>query len=617
MKDNAWPSIGEMGAVDVELFARNLARMIEEGGKALAAYMRPREEGDIQARSLRRDHRRGQDVSARSRNTGWPIRSAPSRCSRKLGKAYLDLWGTAVKRLAGQSTRAGRHARPEGQALRRPGVDDQPVLRFPEAGLSADARIGPSELVAGRQGPRPAYHAEGRVLHPPDRQRALAVELRSDQSRNCCARRLRPTPTISSRGMHNPRRGHRGRRRQPENPAVGRGFKFEVGRNLAMTPGKVIFQNELIQLIQYHASTTEKVLKRPLLIVPPWINKFYVLDLTPEKSFIKWCVDQGLTVFVISWVNPDARHAKKNFDDYMRDGPLAAIDAIETSRPARSKVHALGYCVGGTLLAMTLAYLAAKSDKRARSSATLLCGPGRFHPCRRPQGVRRRGTDRDARAAHGRARLSRRLRNGDSVQHAALERPDLALCHQQLPARQGADAVRSAVLEFGCDPHAGGQSLVLSAQLLSQQHADQGQDGRSPASSSISKRSRCRSTISPRARTISRRRSRCSSARHFFGGPVRFVLVGLRPHRRRRQSAGQDQISILDRRQGRRGHNLDSGSRSQEHPGSWWPDWLAWIKAEDSAKVDGAQPGEAASASRSRHAPGSYVKVTSYRKGGS
>ena len=88
--------------------------------------------------------------------------------------------------------------------------------------------------------------------------------------------------------------------------------QFEVGRNLAVTPGKVIFQNDLIQLIQY-APATARVLKRPLLIVPPWINKFYVLDLTPEKSFIKWCVDQGLTVFVISWVNPDANAGAKEF----------------------------------------------------------------------------------------------------------------------------------------------------------------------------------------------------------------------------------------------------------------------------------------------------------------
>ena len=114
--------------------------------------------------------------------------------------------------------------------------------------------------------------------------------------------------------------------------------KFEVGRNLAVSPGKVIFQNELMQLIQY-APSTETVLKRPLLIVPPWINKFYVLDLTPEKSFIKWCVDNGLTVFVISWVNPDARQAEMGFEEYMKLGPIAALDAIEQATGEKQGQH--------------------------------------------------------------------------------------------------------------------------------------------------------------------------------------------------------------------------------------------------------------------------------------
>ena len=141
---------------------------------------------------------------------------------------------------------------------------------------------------------------------------------------------------------------------------------FEVGRNLASTPGKVIFENELMQLIQY-SPATESVLKVPMLIVPPWINKFYVLDLTPEKSFIKWCVDQGLTVFVISWVNPDEHLSKKTFEDYMREGPLAALDAVKRAT-GESKVHAAGYCVGGTLLAVTLAHMAATKDQRIVSS---------------------------------------------------------------------------------------------------------------------------------------------------------------------------------------------------------------------------------------------------------
>src|SRR5262249_15509444 len=142
--------------------------------------------------------------------------------------------------------------------------------------------------------------------------------------------------------------------------------KFEVGRNLAVTPGKIIFQNDLMQLIQY-TPTTERVLKVPLVIVPPWINKYYILDLTPEKSFIKWCVDNGLTVFVISWVNPDPRLAKKSFEEYMHEGVLQALD-IAAEITGERKAHTIGYCVGGTLLAVTLAHLAGKHDDRVMSA---------------------------------------------------------------------------------------------------------------------------------------------------------------------------------------------------------------------------------------------------------
>ena len=128
----------------------------------------------------------------------------------------------------------------------------------------------------------------------------------------------------------------------------------------------MVFRNALMELIQYEP-TTPQVYKRPLLIVPPWINKFYVLDLNPEKSFIRWAVAQGLTVFVISWVNPDERHADKGFDSYMHEGVLAALDAVEQATGER-EVTAIGYCVGGTLVAATLAYMAALGDKRIASA---------------------------------------------------------------------------------------------------------------------------------------------------------------------------------------------------------------------------------------------------------
>lgn len=142
--------------------------------------------------------------------------------------------------------------------------------------------------------------------------------------------------------------------------------KFKVGENIAVTPGKVIYQNDLMQLIQY-APTTDKVLKRPLLILPPWINKYYILDLRPKNSFIRWAVDQGHTVFMVSWVNPDARLAEKGFEDYMLEGPYAALDAIRQATGEKS-VNAIGYCLGGTLLSATLAHMAVKRDTRIKSA---------------------------------------------------------------------------------------------------------------------------------------------------------------------------------------------------------------------------------------------------------
>lgn len=137
---------------------------------------------------------------------------------------------------------------------------------------------------------------------------------------------------------------------------------FTLGENVATTPGKVVYQNDLMQLIQYTPST-EKVFSTPLLIVPPWINKFYILDLQPKNSLIKWAVDQGHTVFIISWVNPDERYADKRFDDYMLEGPLAALDAIGEITD-EEKINIIGYCIGGTLTACTLAYMAHKGDDR-------------------------------------------------------------------------------------------------------------------------------------------------------------------------------------------------------------------------------------------------------------
>src|ERR1043165_5886181 len=143
---------------------------------------------------------------------------------------------------------------------------------------------------------------------------------------------------------------------------------FKLGENVATTPGSVVFENDLMQLIQYKP-LTDKVLKRPLLIIPPWINKYYILDLREKNSFIRWAVSQGHTVFVISWVNPDAQLAQKGFDDYMIEGPLAALDAVEKASGER-EVNVIGYCLGGTLLGAALAFLSQKKQENRVKPAT-------------------------------------------------------------------------------------------------------------------------------------------------------------------------------------------------------------------------------------------------------
>ena len=141
---------------------------------------------------------------------------------------------------------------------------------------------------------------------------------------------------------------------------------FTLGEDIATTPGKVVYQNDLIQLIQF-APTTKKVYRRPLLIMPPWINKYYILDLRSENSFIRWAVDQGHTVYVVSWVNPDETLAEMSFEDYMLQGPHCALALIEQATGER-EINAIGYCLGSTLLASTLAYMAEKYDDRIKSA---------------------------------------------------------------------------------------------------------------------------------------------------------------------------------------------------------------------------------------------------------
>src|SRR5207253_3985363 len=331
--------------------------------KALAAYLKPREEG-------RRDDQYAEIVDVVKtigQVTDYWLRD-PQRAlelQSSLGKAYLDLWANSVKRMAGEQVQPVAEPDPKDKRFADPEWSSNQFFDF----------LKQAYLLTVQWANRLVRDAE--ALDPHTRQKA---EFYIRQIANAIApsnfvltnpELLRETIASNAgnlvRGMHmlaeDIEAGHGNLKIRQSDARM-----FEVGRNLALTPGKVIFENELMQLIQY-APATPKVLKRPLLIVPPWVNKFYILDLTPEKSFIRWCVAQGLTVFVISWVNPDIHLAKKSFEDYMREGPLAALDVVERVTGER-EVNAIGYCVGGTLLAATLASMASRGDTRI-ASATL------------------------------------------------------------------------------------------------------------------------------------------------------------------------------------------------------------------------------------------------------
>ena len=320
---------------------------------------------------------------------------------------------------------------------------------------------------------------------------------------------------------------------------------FEIGRNLAVTPGKVVFQNDLIQLIQY-SPNTEEVYERPLLVVPPWINKYYILDLVPEKSFVKWAVEQGFTVFLVSWVNPDARLAQKTFEDYMREGILAAVEAVSRQTASR-QINALGYCVGGTLLASTLAYMAAKGDDRI-ASASFLAAQVDFSEA---------GDllifidDSQLNSLEEMMAEQGYLDGGRMAAVFNMLRPrDLIWPYVVNNYLLGKKPFPFDLLFWNAelDPASGRQSRLLSPRVLSSEPAQQGRD----AARRGAARSRPGQHPDLRARDQGRSHRPCPLGFHRLQA-VRWTGAvrngGLGPHRRRNQPAGQEEISILVGRQ--------------------------------------------------------------------
>ena len=358
----------------------------------------------------------------------------------------------------------------------------------------------------------------------------------------------------------------------PRVPQMVDGSSFQIGRNIAATPGSVVLRTEQLELIQYRPQT-ETVRAVPILLVPPTINKYYVLDLAPGRSLVEYLVGQGLQVFVVSWRNPDARHAGWGFDTYVQ----AIFDALDaTDRICETdKAVLFGFCSGGILSALAAAVLAATggSDRLAAFAAG-----------RDGAGLHRRRCDRRARrpqprhggegrlAAHG---LPRRTEPGRGVRLAAPGRPDLELLGEQLPARPQAGGVRRAVLERRHHPHECCTARRLRRRRPRQLHR--------PAEGAH-RPGRARRPVAGRARHLpGRRRRRPPDAvgrllpehpvarRH---EPVR--PVHQRPHRRAGQPAGQPE-GHLPGQHDEPARPQGVARRGGEVQGSWWPDAAAWF----------------------------------------
>ncbi|EAR20241.1 class I poly(R)-hydroxyalkanoic acid synthase [Nitrococcus mobilis] len=378
---------------------------------------------------------------------------------------------------------------------------------------------------------------------------------------------------------------------------------FELGRDLALTPGKVIHQTDLAQLIQYEPAT-EQVYKRPILFIPPWINKYYILDLQPKNSLIKWLVERGHTVFTLSWRNPSAAFADKAFDDYLLEGPLAALDAIGQAVDAK-EINLVGYCLGGTLLACALAYMAARKDHRAHSATFFTSlldfeNPGEleiFVDEDQLKSLEQQMERRGYLVGDQMARTMSSLRANDLIwsffvnNYLRGEDPfpfDLLYWNQDstnMPARMHAFYLRNMYLENRLREPGG---VVLAGEPI-----DLGKV-KVPAF-----------FLSTREDHIAPWKATYQGLR-LLSGKARFVL------------SGSGHIAGVINPPAKNKYGYWTNTRAPEdpdewlaaaeyHPGSWWPHWLGWLNSKGGAKVAGRQVG-AGQLEPIEDAPGSYVR---------
>jgi polyhydroxyalkanoate synthase len=601
--DKSTTDPAKVGDVDIEALSRNLARLVEEGGKALAAYLKPREEGKI-----RSDVAEGltDAVKTVGRVAEYWL-SDPQRAielQTSLGRAYLDLWAGAVKRMAGEQPEPVVAPDPRDKRFSDPEWSQNQFFDF----------LKQAYLLTSQWADKLVKDAAGVDEHTRRKAEFYVKQIANAISPSNFVltnpELLRETLSSNAenlvRGMHmlseDIQAGHGVLKIRQSDPSM-----FDVGKNLATTPGKVVFQNELMQLIQYEA-TTKNVLKLPLLIIPPWINKFYILDLTPEKSFIKWCVDQGITVFVISWVNPDAGLASKNFEEYMREGVIAAIDTVEAIT-GEKRVHAIGYCVGGTLLAITLAYLAAKKQNRVKS-ATLFTAQVDFTHAgdlmvfvdeERIRQLESHMKEQGYLEASRMANTFNMLRSNDLIwpyiinNYMRGKKPlpfDILYWNSdatRMPAANHSFYLRNCYLD---------NKLTKGEMEIADTRIDL-HNVKVPVYNLATREDH----IAPAKSVL--------YGSQFFGGPVKYVLAGSGhiagvvnpPSKPKYQYWTGDKPN---------GESVETWVKSAtEHPGSWWPDWFEWLKGQDAETVTARKIG-GGKFKPIEDAPGSYVKVKSW-----
>ena len=584
---------------DPEAFAMNLARAMESSGKALATYLKSREETELN----KPPGEFAEVIKTFTEVTEYWLseKERSSELQKKIAQGYLDLWASSARRLAGEPGAPAIEPSPRDKRFSDPEWKSNPFFEF----------VMQVYLLTTQWAHDLVRNAEG--LDPHTRKKA---EFYVQQITNALAPSnfvftnpevLRQTLATSGENLV------RGMRMLAEDIEAGGGTlrirqsdpsNLVVGVNMATTAGKVIFQNELMQLIQYEP-TTEKVLRTPLLIVPPWINKFYILDLKPDKSFIKWAVDQGVTVFVISWVNPDKSLGSKTFQDYMKEGPLAAMDVIERAT-GEMKVHTLGYCVGGTLLASTLAWLAEKRRVRV-TSATFLAAQVDFTHA----GDLLVFVDEDQISSLERDMEASGVLEGSKMAMAfnMLRSNDLIWSYVVSNYLKGQPPSSFDLLHWNSDATrmpAANHSYYLRNCYLENRLSN----GSMVLDNTLLDLSKVKVPIY----NLATREDHIAPAdsvlygSQFFGGPVKFVLSGsghiagvVNP-----PAAGKYQYWTNDNVKGVSLADWLKGA--QEHKGSWWTDWRQWLESLDAEKVPPRAVGSEA-LPPIEDAPGSYVRV--------